>query len=1109
MTERRLRRGSNIQAESATGPLIRRHILYLKFEKVCFDNRVQFIDMLFVFQGDPAKPIMKKNSFKIRNKLISIFILIKVLPLLALAWFAWHQIAELVEKMEISLETATMESQEMGEKVVQLATKDSIRALDEKSREAIERLTVDTANNVARFLYERDRDIRQAALFEPSEASYRNFLISKFSPIIEHDPLFMDKDGKRWEMSQNSQRAFDVVQSSNKNNENDFHSRPPKINGKPIDRPLYLEMTFIDLAGKEKFKVTTSNFLAPDLQDVSLRKNTFCKAETYFEHLKDLQPGEIFVSDVIGAYQKTDLIGMYSKTRAEKAGIDFDPQNSAYAGKENPVGKRFQGMIRWATPVERNGHVIGFVTLALDHTHIMEFTDHIVPTEERYSAIPDAGTGNYAFMWDYKSRNISHPRDYFITGYNPETGAPAPPWLEAKHYQQWKAESLNIADFLDTLPLYENQSLDKKPAPEQTRSGYVGLDCRYLNFAPQCDGWMDLTQHGGSGSFLIFWSGLWKLTTAAAIPYYTGPYANSPMGFGFVTIGANVHEFHKAALATAKHIENIGADHIATLDQQFQRNQEFLKKSLQETTKNLTISTLVMIFVIIIIAIWMASILTGRITKIITSISRFQKNDMTQRLQIQSGDELEDLALTFNSMADNIQQSMIDIRVAHEQSKKANQQLIEEIATRKKVEKELAQNRDSLERMVSERTSELEQEINERKQAEKSKNALETRLHRAEKMEAIGTLAGGVAHDLNNILSGILTYPELLLLQLKEDDPMYRPLQTIQSSGEKAAAIVNDLLTLARRGVSITKTLNLNNIVSDYLSSPEYQQLLFHHPNIQVKTDLAKNLMHLRGSKLHLSKTLMNLVSNGIESMTDVGQLTIQTENRYLDKPLKLYENVLEGEYVTLIIKDEGSGIKKQDLNRIFEPFYTKKTMGRSGTGLGMAVVWGAIQDHHGYIDCQSEVNQGTVFTLFFPVCRDALTSEVSTPEFDELKGNSETILLVDDVKEQLEIASMILTKLNYTVHTVSSGEEALSFLEDNAVDLVILDMIMEPGIDGLETYQAIINKWPDQKAIIASGFSEIGRLNEALQHGVKSHLKKPYSITNLGQHVIKGLSNN
>ncbi len=1050
---------------------------------------------------------MKKISFKIRTKLILIFILIKVLPLLALAWFAWHQITDLVQKMQLSFETATLESQKMGKEIVQLATKDSIRALDEKSREAIERLTVDTANDVARFLYERDRDILQAALFEPSETNYRNFLASKFSPIIEHEPLVMDREGKRWEETHPTHTVLDVVQSGNKNNANDFHSRPPEIHGTSVEHPLYLELTFIDLAGHEKFKVTTSDFLTPDLHDVSQKKNTFCKAETYFKHLKDLQPGEIFVSDVIGAYQRTDMIGTYSRVRAEKLGIDFSPQTSAYAGKENPEGKRFKGLVRWATPVERDGHVIGFVTLALDHTHIMEFTDHIVPTEERYTAISDAGTGNYAFMWDYRGRNISHPRDYFIAGYNPETGEPALPWLEAKHYKQWQATTVKITEFLNTLPLYHNQSLDKKAAPEQTQSGYVGLDCRYLNFAPQCDGWINLTQHGGSGSFLIFWSGLWKLTTAAAIPYYTGQYAGSPRGFGFVTIGANVHEFHKAALATAEHIENIGSDHIKTLDQQFQRNQEFLTTSLKETTTNLTVSTLVMIFAIIIIAIWMASILTGRITEIIKNISYFQQNDMSKRLHIDSGDELEELALTFNSMADNIQQSMIDIRVAHEESEKTNQQLIEEIAIRKKAEKELAQNRDNLEQIVSDRTRELKQEIYERKQAEISKNDLETRLHRAEKMEAIGTLAGGVAHDLNNILSGIVTYPELLLLQLKEDDPMYRPLQTIQASGEKAAAIVQDLLTLARRGVSITHTLNLNHIITDYLSSPEYQQLLFHHPGIQIKTDLASNLMRLKGSELHLSKTVMNLVSNGVEAMAGGGQLTIQTENRYLDKPLKLYDKVLAGEYVTLIIKDEGSGIKKQDLNRIFEPFYTKKKMGRSGTGLGMAVVWGTIQDHHGYIDCQSKIDEGTVFTLYFPVSRDSIASEVSAPEFKELKGHGETILLVDDMKEQLEIASMILTELNYTVYTVSSGEDALSFLEDNVVDLVILDMIMEPGIDGLATYQEIIKKWPGQKAIIASGFSEIGKLNEALQLGVKSHLKKPYTLTNLGQHVIKGLS--
>ncbi|MBU1420788.1 MAG: response regulator [Proteobacteria bacterium] len=1009
--------------------------------------------------------------------------------------------------MQSSFETATLEGQEMGEEVVQLATKDSIRALDEKSREAIERLTVETAQDVARFLYERDRDIQQAALFEPSEADYRNFLTSRFSPIIEHDPLVMDKEGERWEMQQNLHAPSEIVRSRNKDNAKDFHSSPPELTGKPVDRPLYLEMTFIDLAGREKIKVTTSDFLAPDLQDVSLKKNTFCKAETYFEQLQDLQPGEIFVSDVIGAYQKTDLIGIYSKTRAEKAGIDFDPQNSAYAGKENPVGKRFQGLVRWATPVERNGQVIGFVTLALDHTHIMDFTDHLVPTEKRYSAISDAGSGNYAFMWDYLSRNISHPRDYFITGYNPESGEPAIPWLEAKHYQQWQEGSLTISDFLNTLPLYEDQSLDKKAAPEQTSSGYVGLDCRYLNFAPQCDGWVNLTQHGGSGSFLIFWSGLWKLTTAAAIPYYTGQYAKSARGFGFVTIGANVHEFHKAAIGTAKQIEKIGADHITILDQQFQRNREFLKASLKETTKNLTVSTMAMIFVIIIIAIWMASTLTGRITQIIKGISRFQQGNMDQRLQIHSGDELEDLALTFNSMADNIQQAMTDIRVAHKQSEKANQLFLEEISIRKKAEKELARHRDTLEQMVSERTSELELEILERKQAEQSKHEMEIRLNRAEKMEAIGTLAGGVAHDLNNILSGIATYPELLLLQLEEKDPMYGPLQTIKSSGYKAAAIVQDLLTLARRGVLITKILNLNSIITDYLSSHEHQELLLHHPNVRVETHLAKNLMDLMGSEVHLSKTLMNLVSNGIESMTGDGQLTIQTENRYLDKPLKLYDQILEGEYVTLLISDTGSGIREEDQNRIFEPFYTNKKMGRSGTGLGMAVVWGTVQDHKGYIDCQSQVNQGTVFTLYFPVCRGAVANDVFDPEFKELTGNGETILLVDDIQEQLEIASMILTKLKYTVYTVSSGEKALSFLEENVVDLVILDMIMEPGIDGLETYQAIINRWPQQKAIIASGFSETERLNEALQLGVKSYLKKPYSVNKLGQHVKKGLS--
>ena len=203
------------------------------------------------------------------------------------------------------------------------------------------------------------------------------------------------------------------------------------------------------------------------------------------------------------------------------------------------------------------GEITGYVTLALDHTHIMEFTDHVIPTDDRYCITPDAGSGNYAFMWDYKGRNISHPRDYFIVGYDPDTGQQAVPWLEASLYPKWLSCNGSMSEFETQVPWFNAQSLKKKPAKELARQGFMGLDGRFLNFAPQCTGWHALTEHGGSGSFLIFWSELWKLTTAAAIPYYTGHYGDHPRGFGYVTIGANVDDFHKSASETANRINTL------------------------------------------------------------------------------------------------------------------------------------------------------------------------------------------------------------------------------------------------------------------------------------------------------------------------------------------------------------------------------------------------------------------------------------------------------------------------------------------------------------------------------------------------------------------------
>lgn len=376
---------------------------------------------------------------------------------------------------------------------------------------------------------------------------------------------------------------------------------------------------------------------------------------------------------------------------------------------------------------------------------------------------------------------------------------------------------------------------------------------------------------------------------------------------------------------------------------------------------------------------------------------------------------------------------------------------------------------------------------------------LEAKLQRAQKMEALGLLAGGVAHDLNNVLSGIVSYPDLILMDLPEKSPLKKPLLTIKSSGEKAAEIVQDLLTLARRGVSTTEILNLNDVLADYLKSPEHLKLTTNYPGVHIEASLDTNLLNIKGSPIHLRKSIMNLVSNAAEAQPAGGSITISTGNIYLDTQIKGYEDIREGDFVVLEVSDNGLGITAEDLDRIFEPFYTKKIMGKSGTGLGMAVVWGTVQDHHGYINVESTEGEGTTFKLYFPVTREKTKRDKDLIPVEEYIGNRQTILVIDDVKEQREIAANILSKLNYSVHTVSGGEEAVEYMKNNIAELLVLDMIMDPGIDGLETYKRIIELHPDQKAIIASGFSETKRVKEAQRLGAGQYIKKPYTLEKIG----------
>lgn len=382
-------------------------------------------------------------------------------------------------------------------------------------------------------------------------------------------------------------------------------------------------------------------------------------------------------------------------------------------------------------------------------------------------------------------------------------------------------------------------------------------------------------------------------------------------------------------------------------------------------------------------------------------------------------------------------------------------------------------------------------DVSERKRLQKE-------LLKSQKMESLGLLAGGVAHDLNNVLSGIVSYPELLLTDLPADSELRTPLETMMKAGNRSVAIVQDLLTIAR-GVAIPKApLNVNTLVSDYLDSPEFKKLKSFYPDIAFKVHLEDDLFPIKASEAHIQKMIMNLVANASEAVKKNGSVSISTGNRYLDEPLMGYEKIDIGEYTVLSVVDNGPGISPKDLEKIFEPFYTKKKMGRSGTGLGLSIVWNVTRDHNGYINLKSG-ETGTTFEFYFPITRDTILLKDIHLSLNSYKGNGEMILVVDDIDTQREISCKIMELLGYKCAAVSSGEEAVDYLKRNSADLILLDMIMEPGMNGYETYKRISGMHPGQKAIMLSGFSETDDVKKAQSIGAGQYIKKPVNIEKIG----------
>lgn len=390
-------------------------------------------------------------------------------------------------------------------------------------------------------------------------------------------------------------------------------------------------------------------------------------------------------------------------------------------------------------------------------------------------------------------------------------------------------------------------------------------------------------------------------------------------------------------------------------------------------------------------------------------------------------------------------------------------------------------------------------DISERKQTEQHRLELQEKLERAERMEALGVLAGGVAHDLNNMLGPLLGYPELILAQLPADSPIRRQVTRIGKSAKEAADVIQDLLTLARRGRYDMTPTDPNEIVHACLNSPAFEALSKQNPQVRVSKQLDAQSPRIDGSVQHLTKALMNLVVNAYDAMPNGGELAISTCHRRLEKLIGGYEKIEPKDYVLLSVRDTGLGIDLESISKIFEPYFSKKKLGASGSGLGLPVVYGIIKDHLGYYDIISQPGQGCEFIVYLPVADD---TEINDAPVTVSCEGSESILIVDDEESQREVAADLLTSLGYRVETVKSGNEAVAFLKGRGIDLVVLDMIMEKDFDGLDTFREILRYHPDQKAVIVSGFSETDRVNEMRRLGAGPYIRKPYTREVLGRAI-------
>ena len=386
-------------------------------------------------------------------------------------------------------------------------------------------------------------------------------------------------------------------------------------------------------------------------------------------------------------------------------------------------------------------------------------------------------------------------------------------------------------------------------------------------------------------------------------------------------------------------------------------------------------------------------------------------------------------------------------------------------------------------------------DITAQRQAEEEKEKLQAQLFQAQKVEAIGTLAGGIAHNFNNLLMGIMGNTSLMFLETDPAHPNYERLKNIEESVQSGSKLTSQLLGYAREGGYEIAPISLNQLVRDTSDT-----LATTKKEIRVHQDLSKDLFGIKADQGQIEQVLMNLYVNAADAMPGGGDLFLKTMNvtrkQMSDRPYK----PSPGNYVLLTVRDTGMGMDKKTQDRVFDPFFTTKDMGK-GTGLGLASVYGIIKAHGGYIDVKSKKGHGTTFCIYLPASKKRV--EKTAKGAEKITEGDGTILLVDDEEMILDVSVQLLKILGYKVIEAKGGKEAVDIYRQakDKIDMVLLDMVM-PDMGGGKAYDLMKEINPNVKVLLSSGYSIDGQATEILNRGCDGFIQKPFSMKRLSQRI-------